>query len=277
MASVLPPGSSRRALMSLSLLIAATSCAGEENRPQVDISLTQEVFYVREVPTLRLAVTAPRGRAVTVVNTDRVRTRCCLVGQITSPEGRTAWCFVEPHLHPVYAHGDFSELPPGQQRLMEFEVPHVWVATPGKYRMQLQFTPTPDPNYVVRRELTVTYRGIPPEDVLWQFRIPIPRNPHHANQEDLGFASFMNVKTDRGCELFFYEEKGALNRVLPLDPDSKLTVLPKYFNQNTFDQEYWVVFNQGGKLQLAQLTRTGSLLRTTVIDVPRFGNEKKGT
>jgi hypothetical protein len=264
-------------LVAVLLITATATCAGETDKPRVDFSLERQLLYVGESPRLRISVTAPAGSAATVVTADRVRTRCCLHAKITDPAGRAMWCLDEPHRNAVLADSDFSEVPAGQRRLMEFEIPYFGGVMPGEYRMEVQFVPTKDRNFVARHELTLTYRAIPPADIQSQVRIPVPPNSHLSNQRGLGFVSFMNVKTDRGSELLFYREKPALlSRVLSLDPDSKLTVLPKYFDEKSFEQEFWVVFNKGGKLYLAQLDHvTGNLLRTTIIEVPRFTPRNK--
>jgi hypothetical protein len=274
----LVPSKSIRALLCLALLITAPSCAGAgaDPRPRVEFALERDLLYLGESPKLKVTVTAPPGRAVTVVKTDRVDTRRCLHANMVNPEGRIAYCLDEPHRQPVQADGDFSDLAPGQTRTMEFSVPYWYGATkPGKYRMKIEFTPTTDSEFVVRHELKVTYRAIPPEDIMCQVRMPVPPNRHHANQEDRGFVSFLNVKTDKGYELLFYRDNGHklqfLTRVHPLDRDSTLTVVPKFFDEDSFNQEYWVVFNKGGVLYLAQLPHpVGGILRKTVIEVQRW-------
>src|SRR5262245_50617130 len=147
------------ALLCLVLLVAAPPCAGADGdpRPRVDFALERDLLYLGESPRLKVTVTAPPNRAVTVVNADRVLSRRCLHANMVNPEGRTEYCLDEPTGYPRHAYGDFSDLASGQARAMEFVVPYLSAIKPGKYQMTLEFTPTTDPQFVVRNELRVTY------------------------------------------------------------------------------------------------------------------------
>jgi hypothetical protein len=82
----------------------------------------------------------------------------------------------------------------------------------------------------------------------------------------------MNVRTEKGHELLFHHlnDSGVttlLSRIERLDKESTLCVVPRYFDEPTHYQEYWVTFNKGNILYLSQHSAiTGEVKRKTVIE-----------
>ena len=122
---------------------------------------------------------------------------------------------------------------------------------PGQHVVHVQFTPTPDKDYVIDEVLTAEFKTIPASDVV---------------------CKFMNVRTEKGYQMLFHHmnDRGdttLLSRVQDLDKTSTLSVVPKNFDKPTHDQEYWVTFNKGSLQYLSQHSAvSGAVLRQSVVE-----------
>jgi hypothetical protein len=263
---------SLQALLCLLLVITLPSCVAkvDETRPSVTFALSSDLLYVGEYPTVQVQVTAPPSGTVRVVKSDRSWWASRFLWSVASPvggsDGGPGGCIVARQDED----DDFLELTPGQTRAMEFGISY-WAKKPARYIISLEFAPTPDRSYVVRDELVLTYRNIPPDDVVRRVRLPVARSPNYPNMADPGSVEFLNVRTDRGQVLLFHRlnEDGTtfrLDRVHGLDHDSDLAVVPDY-SEGKIDPTWWVRFKLGGKQHLIQLNHAlGKILRKTVVD-----------
>lgn len=186
----------------LLLVFGGIACDRPKSEPKVKVELRPGTLYVGESPWIRVTVTAPRNRDVRVVRADTALARGCLSLVVVDPSG--LWQYANgPEVLRVNGDDDFSVVPAGQTRDMHFAAAYR-SRMPGQHVVHVQFTPTPDKDYVIDEVLTAEFKTIPASDVVCKVRLPVPHNPYFKNVSDWGTVEFMNVRTEKGYQMLFH-------------------------------------------------------------------------
>lgn len=247
-------------IMSGWMFLHTASLHAEDARPSVIVKLVSDKLYVGETPRVTIKLTAPENQGVSVVKNDSliIRKRQALWMDLLQEDGKRVPggppCY-EPHKSP----DDFVFLPAGKSISIKSSVAN-YADKPGNYAVQVKFTPTPDENFKVTKELPLTYQEIP-NDVIADKVVrkgPVGINDPEDRKEVF---ELMNVKTEKGHELLYrlssYEDNKLidvkLDRLLPLDADSKITAITKFPGRGDVSEQIWLTYNKGGDLYFARI------------------------
>ncbi|MBL8794227.1 MAG: hypothetical protein JNM56_09995 [Planctomycetia bacterium] len=252
-------------LVGTALSSVSGQAAADAARPDVKLFLTRDTIFVGELPYLQISLTAPAKQTVSVVKEERLYPRRALYADLLAPDGQRV-PGGEPSFIPDKYASDLVSLEAGKSLTYTAEVLHR-PFQPGKHTVRVQLTPTADDKFVVKQNLVLTCVEIPEQAIRFRCTVPLPKNPHRNN--DTGrLVELLNVQEGKQAELFhcYWGTPGKpqslrVKRLFPLDPDSRIVAVPKYYDRKEYVQQLWISYNQGGELHFARLADlTGKVL-----------------
>ncbi|MBL8794225.1 MAG: hypothetical protein JNM56_09985 [Planctomycetia bacterium] len=211
-----------------------------------------------------ISLTAPANQAAAVVKQERLFARHALHVELLDPDGKPVPGGV-PSTRAVKDASDFDSLKAGKTLTWEQAVLYR-PFKPGKHTIRVQLTPTADEKFVVKQDLALTCVELPEKAVRFRCAVPLPKNPHRNGEP--GLVELLNVQEGKQAELLhcYWGKPGdrqslTVDRLFPLDADSRIVAVPKYYDRREPVQQLWISYNQGGDLHFARLEHlTGKVI-----------------
>jgi len=252
----------------------ASASAAETSKLEVIAKLGSDVLLVGETPKIVLTLKAPEGKDVQIVRKDRVYPRRALVMRIRDSHGKRV-PGGGPGGRALRREDDFRAVPKGASVSMEFDVPII-VTKAGRYSVVVRFKPSPDDTDVREFEMPVAYKELGEGAVGERMSFRVSARPGPAVlPSDFHVLELTRVKNSPKKHWLVFRILGhdgavrVCQRVAPLDADSHLAAVPKYFGEKArFAERHVVVaFNRGGELRVMRLEYpTGAVLQDIRID-----------
>lgn len=166
-------------MISVVLSAVGVSCpvatrAGE--RPTVEIALARAEVFAGEDPGLTITVTAPAGGAIQVVKANRAHVGHLAI-DVVEPDGRrVAVGGGVPFGLPPAKEDGYERLGAGKSVTLRRGLGYRPVEA-GEHAIEVEFRPTPDPDYTVKKSLKLVNRALTRKHILAEAEAALPDDP----------------------------------------------------------------------------------------------------
>lgn len=253
-------------LILLTTVVACTFSDAQESRPKIEAQLNADILFPGEIPKVRITITAPANKALSVIKEERVYRRRVLHFEMFASDG-SRMPGEPPSYHATKADDDFFVLEEGKTKTMVFSVSQP--TKPGKYTLRISFVADPEGKLQLEKELPLTCVEIPQQAIHSKSSLDVaaPGNGE-VGREPL---ELMNVKTEKGYELIYRRIRPYgvdwCARLLDLDEKSKVVAVFKgNLDPNISRREIWLTFDKGSDLYFMRIEDVvGHVLEKTII------------